>query len=82
VVLENSKLLALLGDHLAEMSPSADQSLPGEGHTIIRALPTDGQRTYEAAENELGGDRTTMSPVFHAAHAVIKQLRLIDEATR
>jgi hypothetical protein len=82
VVLENSKLLAFLGDNLAEMSPSADQSLPGEGRTIIRALTTDGQRTYEASENELGGDRSTMSPVFHAAHAVITQLRLIDEATR
>jgi len=38
------------------------------------------ERRYEAAESELGEGRSVLSPVFHAAHAVITQLRLIDES--
>jgi hypothetical protein len=79
---ENANLLAVLGEQLAEMSPSTDQSLPREGRTIIRALTFDGQRSFEAAENELGQGESALSPVFHAAHAVITQLRLVDEASR
>jgi len=82
VVRANSELLRLLGQHLAQMAPSSDQSLPSGGRTIIRALTTTGQRTFGDSENELGEGRSPMSPVFHRAHAVITQLRLIDEARR
>lgn len=82
VVQENAKLRAVLNDHLADMSKSSDQSLPGEGRTIIRALTFEGQLLYEAAEVELGEGRSVLSPVFHAAHRVITQLRLIHEDNR
>ncbi len=78
VVRENARLLAVLNDHLAEMSASTDLSLPQEGRTVIRALTAAGPRRYEAAEKELGEGRSVLSPVFHAAHAVITQLRLIS----
>lgn len=77
---ENATLLAVLDRHLAAMTPSADASLPGEGRTIIRALTWDGQRIFEADENELGQGRSELSEVFLAAHAVISQLRLIEES--
>jgi hypothetical protein len=82
VVRANANLLAVLAEHEAEMSPSTDRSLPGVGRTIIRALTADGQRVFECAEDELGEGRSPLSPVFHAAHGVITQLRLIDEARR
>jgi hypothetical protein len=71
-----------LESHLGDMEPSTDQSLPAQGRTVIRALTFDGQRNYEAADNDLGEGRSPLSPVFHAAHGVITQLRLIDEANR
>jgi hypothetical protein len=82
VVRENSALLAAVEEHLSEMSSSTDRSVPRLGRTIIRALTFDGQRSYEAAEEELGEGRSALSPVFHAAHGVITQLRLIDEVRR
>ena len=80
VVRENPKLLEVLNDQLAHLSPSTDQSLPREGRTIIGAVTADGQRLYEASETELGEGRSVLSPVFHAAHGVMTHLRLIDEA--
>ncbi|GAA1240532.1 hypothetical protein [Oryzihumus leptocrescens] len=79
---ENARLLAVLGEHLPEMTPSTDQSLPLEGRTVIRALTTDGPRLFEESERVLGEGRSALSPVFHAAHAVITQLRLIEQQGR
>lgn len=82
VVEQTAKLLHAIDEHLPEMTSTVDQHLPTDGQTVIRALTMDGQRTFEAAEVELGEGRSVMSPVFYAAHAVITQLRLIDEAPR
>jgi hypothetical protein len=79
VVRENPKLLEVLNDQLAHLSPSTDQSLPREGRTIIRAVTADGQRLNEPSETELGEGRSVLSPVFHA-HGVMTHLRLSDEA--
>jgi len=80
VVRANAGLLATLSPHLNEMSASTDDSLPGDGTTVIRALTNAGQRVFSAPENDLGEGKSVLSPVFHAAHAVITELRLIDEA--
>jgi hypothetical protein len=80
VVRENVKLLRTLSDHLDLMAAGKDDSLPQVGRTVIRALTATGQRTYESTDDELGEGRSVMSPVFYAAHDVITQLRLIDEA--
>lgn len=82
VVHANERLLDLLDEHLTSMSPSGDQSLPGDGRTIIRALTDDGQLSFEADEDDLGNGRSAMSPVFHAGQAVITELRLINEVAR
>lgn len=44
----------------------------------MRVLSYDGQFVFEAGEDELGNSRSTLSPVLHAAHAVIIQPRLLD----
>jgi hypothetical protein len=82
VALANAALLAVLEEHLPEMAPSTAASLPAPGRTVIQALTYDGRRVFEAAEEELGEGRSTMSGVFYAAHDVITQLRLIDESRR
>ena len=79
---QTAKLLQAVDEHLTEMSGAEDQHLPEEGQTIIRALTVHGQRSFEAAEVELGAGGSVMSPVFYAAHDVMAQLRLIDEARR
>ncbi|MCW2787289.1 MAG: hypothetical protein JWP74_3806 [Marmoricola sp.] len=73
-------LLSVLDQHLGEMTPSHENALPAEGRTVIRALTTDGPRVFEASEDDLGNYRSVLSPVFHAAQAVISELRAIDEA--
>lgn len=77
VARENAKLLTTLSAYLSAMSPSTDDKLPRDGQTMIRALTNEGQRLFEASENDLGEGRSEMSPVFHAAHSVISELRMI-----
>lgn len=82
VVKANAALLAILTEELDKLPPTTDESLPAVGRTVIRALTFDGPRAYEADEDDLGYERDALSPVFHAAHDVITQLRLIDEQSR
>jgi hypothetical protein len=82
VATANAELLHVVNEHVAEMPSSADQSLPAAGKVIIRALTTSGQRRFEDTEAELGTGHSSMSALFYAAHGVITELRLIDEARR
>jgi hypothetical protein len=82
VVHANASLLAVLAAELDRLQRTEDRSLPAVGRTVIRALTHDGPRAYEAAEDDLGNGRDPLSPVFHAAHRVITQLRLIDTHPR
>jgi hypothetical protein len=82
VVQANAAVLAILADELDRLPASTDESLPAVGRTVIRALTYDGPRAYEADEDDLGHERDALSPVFHAAHDVITELRLIDDQQR
>ncbi|MPZ79156.1 MAG: hypothetical protein GEV28_01645 [Actinophytocola sp.] len=79
VVSANEAFLAELTAHATSMRPDTDESLPAEGRVVLRALTYDGPMIFEAAEDDLGYHRSVLSPVFHAAHEVITQLRLLDE---
>lgn len=70
-------LLTVLAAQLDHLPAHRDHALPGTGRTIIRALTYEGPRAYEAVEDDLGYGRDPLSPVFHAAHGVITQLRRI-----
>jgi len=72
--------LAELEHHLAMLRPDLHAALPATGRVIIRALTYTGRMSAEASEDDLGHCRHQLSPVFHAAHRVITELRLIDEA--
>ena len=82
VVEANTALLIVLTADLDRLPPSVDRSLPAVGRTIIRVMTYNWSYVYEAAEDNLGGGRGSMSPIFHSAHDVITQLRLLDEQGR
>jgi hypothetical protein len=65
--------------HLDQIPAAAHDELPPAHWVVMRALTFWGQRAILAEEDELGYDRHPLSPVFHAIHAVITQLRLLDE---
>jgi hypothetical protein len=72
--------LADLQRHLPELRPDPDTALPAQGQVIIRAFTYAGRMSAEAPEDDLGHGRHPLWPVFYAAHRVITELRLIDEA--
>lgn len=70
------ELLATSNRFVGTAAPTSDTAPPGKGTTKFFLLTFDGLRSYTAPEVELGEQRDPLSPLFHAAHAVITQLRL------
>jgi hypothetical protein len=61
---------------LPALSDVTEPPLPGVGLTRLLAVTPDGLRGAVAPEDDLGGNRHELSPLFHAAHEVITQIRL------
>ena len=72
-------LLASTETHLDLFGDDADDSTPPEGTVAIRALTFSGRKSVSAPESELGYGRHPAAEVFHAAHAVITEMRQIVE---
>ena len=53
--------------------------IPKPAHTVFYVLTDSGILTGGALENDLGYGRHVLSPLFHAGHEVISQLRLISD---
>ncbi|MGZ4663875.1 MAG: hypothetical protein ACXV5Q_02175 [Frankiaceae bacterium] len=70
-------LLATVGSELGLFSPTTTTDLPRAGQVAFRALTFGGHVAVVASENDLGHGRHAASPVFHAAHAVISELRRV-----
>lgn len=62
--------------------PAIDHTLPSEGMTRFYLRTDAGLLTAEAPENELGENRHPLSALFHTAHEVLTQIRLISEERR
>ena len=60
------------------MAPDDGEDLPATGEVIIRALGFEGTRATREPEDDLGYGRSALSGVFHAAHEVIGQLRMLE----
>lgn len=80
VAQQAAQLLNVAEGHLDGLVDSGERGLPGSGRVRLTALTYEGQRSAEAAEDDLGHGRHPLSEVFHAAHAVISELRELDEA--
>lgn len=68
-------LLNTAQSQLGLFAPSATTGLRGVGQVALRALTFAGHAVVVATEDDLGHGRHPASPVFHAAHAVISELR-------
>jgi hypothetical protein len=82
VVAATRALLQVVERELDAFAPDDDDSVPGVGQVVIRALTFAGRRSISAPEDDLGHGRHPQSDVFHAAQGVITQLRLIDQQRR
>ena len=72
--------LSTIEQHLDLLPVATDSRLPPDGFVVIRALCFDQHRAIEAPEDDLGHGRHPAAALFHSAHGVITQLRLVDEA--
>ena len=72
------RCLQVAGDHLKEFAEDGSDSLPAAGMTLITLRTYTGPLRARAPEDDLGHHRHPASPVFHAAHEVITQLRLVQ----
>lgn len=76
----NARLFDELDQRLGDFTASEYTTLPQDGETVLRALTIDGQKLRTAREEEFGEGRDSCSGVFFAAHGVLTELRIIDEA--
>ena len=72
-------LLQMSPEFLPEFRPARDHTLPDVDRTKFFLFTFDGILVAEAAEDDLGNDRHTLSPLFHQAHKLITSVREIDE---
>jgi hypothetical protein len=72
--------LSMLDGQLPLLPITDPPGLPGEGQVVIRALLFGAQRAVTAAEDDLGHGRHPASALFHAAHEVLTQMRLVQQA--
>ena len=68
------------GEHfLVHAAPASGTPLPEDGQVIFYFVTPRGVLYYSAAEVELGEERDPLTPLFFAAHAVISEVRALDE---
>ena len=72
--------LTTLEGCLDELTPTTNETLPDPGWVSIRALTYDGHRVATVLEDDLGYQRSPLSPAFFAAQDVLTQLRLLDDS--
>jgi hypothetical protein len=73
------KLLAVTEAHLDGFHAVAETPLPQTGRVRFYVRTFGGTLGAEADEQDLGHGRHKLSPVFHAGHAVITEMRLASE---
>ncbi len=73
------RFLASVEVHLTEFTRAAETPLPQTGRVRFYVRTFEGTLAAEADEQDLGHDRHRLSPVFHAGHAVITEMRLASE---
>jgi hypothetical protein len=75
------ELLAVSKLFRSEFGAASSADLPPAGWTTITLLTPDGRRSVTAPEEDFGYRRHPASPVFHAAHQVITELRILQQGS-
>ena len=73
------RFLGAIESHLAGFQPAAETPLPQTGRVRFYVRTFTDTLGAEADEQDLGHGRHQLSPVFHAGHAVITEMRLASE---
>jgi hypothetical protein len=76
----NAALLETANQYYRHLKSSESFPVPATGHTLFYALTDSGVLSGGDREDELGHGRHPLSPLFHAGHRVITQLRLMSES--
>ncbi len=77
----SQRLLAVAAEHLPSFDERAGEPpLPAIGESSLVAVLETGRASALAPEDDFGEGRHPLSPVFHAAHDVIYEVRLVDDA--
>jgi hypothetical protein len=71
-------MVNLVAKFQPQMTTAKEVPLPKNGETIFYALTDGGVFTANAAENDLGEQRHSLSPLFFAGQEVITQYRLVE----
>lgn len=82
VVRAGRALLRSAEEHLHEFIPDRSDDPPQVGSVTIRLLTFASRVAATEEESSLGAGRSPLSPVFHEAHAVIAELRKIEESAQ
>jgi hypothetical protein len=77
----NTAWLTQVNQYLEHLKTCETFPVPEPAHTVFYVLTDSGILCGGALENDLGYGRHPLSPVFHAGHEVITQLRLASEAS-
>ena len=80
VRIANASFINQANHSLEHLTPTGLFPIPQPAHTVFYVLTDSGILTGGALENDLGYGRHPLSPLFHAGHEVITQLRLSSEA--
>jgi hypothetical protein len=75
----NAALLQTANHYYQHLKPIESFPVPAEGHTLFYVLTDTGVLSGGGLEDYLGLDWHPLSPLFHAGHRLITQLRLISE---
>ena len=73
------RLLTITEKYVPEFEPASQTPLPQTGRVRFYIRTFNATLTAEADEQDLGNLRHKLSPVFHAGHAVITEMRLASE---
>jgi len=71
--------LSQANEFISQMKPTKKFPLPEEGRVIFYLLTINGVLMSNAKENDLIKKRHPLSPLYHKAHEVITEARLVDE---
>lgn len=75
-------LLKASPQFLQHAKPTKEFPLPEIGHTRFYFMTFDGAYTVDSVEDDLGKNRSPLSPLFYKAQDVITQARFAEEKTK
>ena len=76
----NAEFLDTANQYYQHLEPTESFPVPAEGQTLFYVLTDSGVLGGTGLEDDLGFGRHPLSPLFHAGHRVITELRLMSES--